>query len=161
MTKDAMKQPNVHDLFYGAPVHAPAIVTDSWAIVAVCSLGSVLVFWPMYLIYAQLFQWLNGILGIPREPPLALVFVSSVILCTLPPSYFAFSSTSRHILRLVRFYLDNGNLEAAKSLSLGLDYQVWFRDIKKNLWFRSFLIENGLSEKSIRYKRMLSRVVGG
>ncbi len=70
----------------------------------------------------------------------------------------AYSRTSSFILECVKWYLDHGELERAKSFAQAVDYQVWYREWKRNPWFRWFVVENGLVETSAKYAKYNRRL---
>lgn len=68
------------------------------------------------------------------------------------------SRTSSFILECVKWYLDHDEVERAKSFARAVDYQVWYREWKKNPWFRRFVVENGLVETSAKYAKFNRRL---
>ena len=71
------------------------------------------------------------------------------------------SRTSTFILECVRWYLDHGEEDKAKGLARALDYQVWYREWRRNPWFRRFAAESGLLEESARYAKFARRLPPG
>lgn len=67
------------------------------------------------------------------------------------------SRTSSFILECVQYHLEQGEVEKAEVLARVVDYQVWYREWRKNPWFRKFVAENGLLEQSARYAKFNRR----
>jgi len=102
-----------------------------------------------------------------RQTGIEVIFLSRGLLLLLLSSPFwagflaGFSRTSSFILECVKWYLDHGEEERAKNLAQVLDYQVWYREWKRNPWFRRFVVESGLVEVSARYAKFNRRMPAG
>jgi len=157
----------VHEGRYGAvggipvPLPVPTIVRDGYLIAALTT--AFLVF-PLAALVGyvgeSLLVWLNNALNIGLRVSWVVPVIVGGLTAGLPPIFLAFSRTSSFILECVKWYLDHGALEKAESLARTLDYQVWYREWKRNPWFRRFVVESGLVEASARYAKFNRRLPG-
>lgn len=85
----------------------------------------------------------------------------SFIISFMVPLYFAISvvssRTSKFILEVVEHHLKNNDKKKAEKVALVIDYQVLYREYKRNDWFRIFVLENNLIEKSEIYRKYENR----
>ena len=141
------------------PLPIPGIVKDGFLITA---LSVVFFVWPLMALYGfgggALLGWVNEVLHLKLAVPLVGVFMAAGMTATLPPMVMAASRTSSFILECVKWYLDHGEAEKAKSFARAVDYQVWYREWKRNPWFRRFVVENGLVETSAKYAKYNRRL---
>ena len=91
--------------------------------------------------------------GVEFDIPVFITFIITITLLTYPPLFFAFSRTSKFILQCVHWHLDHDDIESAKKLAVSLAYQVWYREWKRNRWFRKFILDHNLHQASDRYAR--------
>ena len=111
-------------------------------------------------------QWLMDLIIVPSgfhptwlEQATSLVFAVPLFLSPFWAGLLpAYSRTSSFILECVKWYLDHDEVERAKSFARAVDYQVWYREWKKNPWFRRFVVENGLVETSAKYAKFNRRL---
>ncbi len=133
----------------------PFVVKNLYGLTA---LSSLLTF-PLILVVYQLFEHGDRVIhqvwhSVPiTDPPLEFVcfiaFMMAVSITWLPGCAVA----SRYILRLVRFHLDHGDEKAAELALLKYSNQLWYRDIRKNLWLLEFIMQKRLWEKAGRFTR--------
>ena len=141
------------------PLPVPGIVKDAFLITA---LSVLFMIFPMMALVGfgggAILTWVNAHLGTHITVPLTGVAMIAGGGTIWPPLYFAGRRTSSFILECVKWYLDHDELERAKSFARAVDYQVWYREWKKNPWFRRFVVENGLAETSAKYAKFSRRL---
>ena len=141
------------------PLPIPGIVKDGFLITA---LSVVFLVFPLTAFYGYaggaLLKWLSGAVNLHLEPSWVVAFMAAGMTAMLPPMEMAASRTSSFILECVKWYLDHGEVEKAKSFARAVDYQVWYREWKRNPWFRRFVVENGLVETSAKYAKYNRRL---
>ncbi len=141
------------------PLKQPFIVAHTWAIAAWCA---VLFFFPMLFPLAYIVHWIREAslyyFGISLQIPPALSMGLTMVVTLLPVFYLAGSKTSRYIVKTVLHHVEDGNHESAEKAALMVDYQVWFREFRKNEWFRQFLQDQVLYDKSARYRKFSGRL---
>jgi len=142
------------DLF---PLEQPFIVAHTWAIVAWCALLAFPLLFPMAYVVLGIKKVCLFFFGSPIQVPPGISFAVTMGIAVTPALYLAFSRTSRFILETIKCHLEAGDSEKAMQAALSVDYQVWFREFKKNAWFRDFVREHKLGERSPRYKKCLDK----
>lgn len=139
------------------PLKSPFMVVHAWSITACCAF----LFFPLLFPVAYLVHWIKEaslyLFGVPFQVPPAISLVGAIMLAIYPPLYVAFSKTSRYILATVRLHLDAGDSDKAIKAALAVDYQFWYREYKKNPWFRNFVQENKLTDRSPRYLKLAGK----
>ncbi len=142
------------DLF---PLKQPFIIAHTWAIAACCAPLVFPLLFPMAYVVLGIRKASSHLLGVPLQVPPAITFGVTMGLTLAPVFYLAFSKTSRFILENVHCHLEMGELDKALKVALSVDYQVWYREFKKNAWFRDFIKEKGLGGRSARYQKFLDK----
>jgi len=143
------------------PLEVPAVVRNGWGRTA---LLAVLAF-PIACLLGALAEFLGKLIFPDCERCITLFLNAGVLIGLSVPFWGAilpgFSRTSSFILECVKWYLDHGEEKRAKNLAQVLDYQVWYREWKRNPWFRRFVVESGLVEVSARYAKFNRRMPAG
>jgi hypothetical protein len=132
------------------PIDVPFIVKNGFGIAALAALLT----FPMFVPVHYFFDWLQFFLahhGLKVAIPMVWEFLSALMLCVSVPMLLGFSRTSTFILQLVRYHLDHDDPERAKKIAASLSYQVWYREYRKNEWYRSFLEQCSLDSEDTRY----------
>jgi len=157
MLKQEKGKPNGSAL----PLPVPWIVRNGFGWTAALFVAAM----PLAVLGAGFGAFLERLLA--RVTGIEITFVSSGLPLLLLASPFwagllaGYSRTSSFILECVKWYLDHGEVERAKNLARTLDYQVWYREWKRNPWFRRFVVESGLVETSARYAKFNRRMPAG
>jgi hypothetical protein len=141
------------------PLPIPVIVKDGFLITALCA--AFLTFPVMALLGwggGRLLDSLRAFFGLRISVPLGIVFAIALGLSTLPVLFFVYSRTSRFTLECTKCYVAQGERGSAARLARSVDYQIWFREWKRNPWFRRFALESGLIEESPRLARFNRRL---
>lgn len=135
------------------PLKVPYLVKEGWGFIALC----IILFFPLAGILITVLTQVEKRWAIPPLVDL-LLLVLTFVLCFAGPFWLVGSLTSKFILKTVRHHLEQGQPELGERLALLVDYQVWFREIRRNDWFRQFIQERKLYEKSARYSRFLAKL---
>jgi len=141
------------------PFRVPPLVKDSFLITALCA--AVFTFPVAFLLWVgggKVLPLAEEALGSSLSIPPVLVFVLALAVAVLPPITMSMSKTSRFIVDCIRWYVDRGEDESARKLAASLSQQIWFREWKRNPWFRGFANRSGLLERSARLRRFAKRV---
>ena len=131
------------------PPKMPYFVKEGYAITALC----VIVFvWPMwafvYKFYNYLSKDINSLRDMSLQTSVGITFIIASAFVMFPPMWIAGSKASRYLVSSVKYYNDIGNIEMAKGLVSIFGNYILFRDWKRNPWFRKFVAENQLQDKS-------------
>ena len=135
------------------PLKVPYIVREAWGFIALC----IILFFPLAGVLLTVLSQVEKSWPIPPAVDFLLLLFAFVA-CFAGPFWLVGSLTSRFILQTVRHHLDQGQPELGEKVALLLDYQVWFREFRENEWFRQFLQERNLYDKSARYKTLLAKL---
>ena len=132
------------------PIDVPFIVKNGFGITALAALLA----FPMLVPVHYFYDWLHSFIAHHRLKvaiPMVWEFLSALMICVSVPLFFSFSRTSTFILQLIRYHLDHDDTEKAKKIAASLSYQVWYREYRRNGWYRSFLEHCGLDSEDTRY----------
>jgi hypothetical protein len=135
------------------PLKVPYLVREGWGFIALC----IILFFPLAGVLITVLSWVEKSRAIPPAIDLLLLLLTFVV-CFAGPFWLVGSLTSRFILQTVRHHLNQGQPELAEKVALLVDYQVWFREFRENEWFRQFLQERSLYERSVRYRALLAKL---
>lgn len=150
-------QPLTKDL---VPLKIPYLVKEGWGFIALCYISSPLTWGFFMFVLNRLDKFISFLLGKSYKFPDSVYGVSTllfIIFIFYVPIHLVFSKTSRFILEVVQHHLKNDDQDKAEKVALMLDYQLWYREFKRNGWFREFIVNRNIVEKSSRFKRFQER----
>ncbi len=142
------------EIQHGEP-KIPFVVKNLYGLTA---LSCLLTFPLIYVVYQAaergdklIHEWWHSvpIADPPLFPVVFIAFMMAFSITYLPGCAVA----SRYIVRLVRFHLERGDEKAAKQALLKYSNQLWYRDIRKNMWLLEFIVQRHLWEKAGRFAR--------
>jgi hypothetical protein len=135
------------------PLRVPYLVREGWGFCALCFI----LFFPLAGVLIVTLSRMHTFWAIPVEVDVLLLFALFVT-CFAGPFWLVGSLTSKFIAGTVRHHIEEGKPELGERLALLVNYQVWFREYRRNEWFRRFLQERNLYEKSARYRKFLAKL---
>lgn len=143
------------------PMKVPYLVREGWGFIALC----IILFFPLAGVLIIILSRVDALLVSHLGKSWALhplvgvlLLLLAFVICFAGPFWLVGSLTSRFIIQTVRHHLDQGQPELGEKVALLVDYQVWFREFRENEWFRQFLRERNLYDKSARYKTLLAKL---
>lgn len=135
------------------PLRVPYLVREGWGFCALC----IILFFPLTGMLIVILSRLHSFWAIPLKVDF-LLLLALFFICFVGPFWLVFSMTSRFIVKTVKHHIEQGRPDLGEKVALLVDYQVWYREYKRNEWFRRFLEERKLYDKSERYRKFLLKL---